>query len=427
MRHTLGFADEPDFEIDEFAEPENDNDTPAAETPAAMGDTDHAYDDMREAIFGHVVAVFNEALPDFLARSVDPEAQRRVLYEKLDQGIKDYLARIGADADSRCEAKWASEQVNLRAEMETLKLKAEQIEHERAELKQRQLSADRQKRALSDRLKDLESQVGNLEAEREQYELENKSLLNKLKVVSVQHPELLENGIVADAAAAQGPTQEEYDAVVAENSRMREALQQAEDRQNMADEMNADLRKRLKAAMQDVDDLKAITEQVDMVQKAIAERDETITRQRDNILRLKEQIDTLASGSKAAEQRAAEREKELLSKISDLEQSRDEFEIRAASQAADEPEKYEESPAPKPRRRKPRRAAEVVEMEAPKITDDDLDDVEAGFADHDWFGVDDPIEAAHAVSAPADDDFGYHAPEPKPRPYDDGMQMSLFD
>ncbi|MDE6486835.1 MAG: hypothetical protein K2L76_04950 [Muribaculaceae bacterium] len=85
------------------------------------------------------------------------------------------------------------------------------------------------------------------------------------------------------------------------------------------------------------------------------------------------------------------------------------------------------APAPSRRTRKRRVKEEVVEQVAPKITDADLMDVEAGFADHDWFGAPEPDELSVQPTEPANDDFGYHAPEPKPRPYDDGMQMSLFD
>ena len=112
-------------------------------------------------------------LPEFLARSVDADTQQKLIFEGLDQGIKDYLARIGADADNRCEQRWSSEQAGMRAEMDDLRRKSEQVAQERADLKQKQLSADRQKRALSDRLKDLENQVRRLEAEREQFDLEN--------------------------------------------------------------------------------------------------------------------------------------------------------------------------------------------------------------------------------------------------------------
>lgn len=428
LRHTLGFADEPDFEIDEASEPDEEKTESLTEPQEAAVSEAQDYTDAREAIFCHVVAVFNDALPEFLARSVDPEAQRRLLYDKLDQGIKDYLARIGADADSRCEARWTAEQSNLRAEIETIRHKAEQVERERADLKQRQLSADRQKRALSDRLKDLESQVGTLEAEREQFELENKSLLNKLKVVSVQQAGVPDNDQAVAHEAPCGPSQEEFDALVAENARMRDSLEQAAERQSMADEMTADLRKRLKTALQDVDDLKAITEQVTVVQKAIEERDATILKQRDNIRRLKEQIDTLTASAKAAEISAAEREQELRKRVEELEHPVQPVAECVAEAAEPEPG-FESTAEPKQRKRKARRTdARVVETTAPKITDSDLVDVEVGFADHEWFGVGDLAEAVPSSSTvSSDDDFGYHAPEPKPRPYDDGMQMSLFD
>lgn len=429
FRHALGFEDDTLFDTEEQNELADDADTSAAAPAAASTDVAAvAEKDVEpDAIFEHVVAVFNRALPDFLARSVDEVAQRKLLYESLEQGLKDYIGRIGADADNRCEARWSAEQAGLRTEMETLRHKAEQVEHERAELKERQLSADRQKRALSERLRDLEAQVGRLEAEREQFDLENKSLLNKLKVAAVRNPDMEIAVDVAEPAAPAGPSQEELDALQAENARLREALAQAADRQAMADEMLADERKRLKVARQEVDDLQAITEQVEIVKQAIAERDATIERQRDNVARMKEQIATLKAAAAAAEQQSAAREAELRGKVEALQ------EALAAKPAVEEPEgEYaasaqetaeETKPARKPARKR-KRKEEPASDAAPRITDADLVDVEAGFADHDWFCADVPPVADKGDRM---DDFGYHAPEPKPRPYDDGMQMSLFD
>ena len=48
------------------------------------------------------------------------------------------------------------------------------------------MGPERQNRALGERIHELEMKVTNAEAEVEQYELENKSLLNKLKVVQVK-------------------------------------------------------------------------------------------------------------------------------------------------------------------------------------------------------------------------------------------------
>lgn len=403
---ALGFGSDIDFEAEVNALNEADNVAIATSelvpaTSAKIAST--GSEDMRNAIFEHVVEVFNKALPDFLARSVDPEAERKLLFDSLDQGLKDYIGRLAVDSDRRCEERWNDEQIQLRVEMDKLRQKGEQMEAERTSLKERQLSAERQKRALSNRLKDLEMQVERLEAEREQFDLENKSLLNKLKVMAVQNPE------TADVLRDTGFTVENVDELQRklketekENATLREQLEQAAERQTLSDSMCADLRKRLAAANKDVEDLQAITEQVAIVQQAIEERDQTITSQREKIGRLKARVEELEKPAPAP--------------------------IRASVMAEEAPA---QSPAkeatPKSRKYARRREEEIII--APKITDDDLLDVETGFADHNWFGVEEPEpEAPASVSKPNDnDDFGYRAPEPKPKPYDDGMQMSLFD
>ena len=414
LRHALGFNDDSIFETDSDTAydsiPEHSEDTSA--TPLGKSYV-YVTQDMREAIFSHVIKVFNDALPEFLARSVDADTQQKLIFEGLDQGIKDYLARIGADADNRCEQRWSSEQAGMRAEMDDLRRKSEQVAQERADLKQKQLSADRQKRALSDRMKDLENQVRRLEAEREQFDLENKSLLNKLKAIAVRHPELAE-----ETGAQNVPSQEYFDRISAENRNLQEALEQASERSRIADEMTADLRRRLKVSQKEVEDLQAITEQVERVHQAIANRDAKIENQRDTIAKLRTQVDTLKAAAIEAEQKFARREEQLTAQLNTIH-------IKTDTGGADTEKRNE--PAPKKSRKRRARVELQTEDPAPKITDADLVDVEAGFAGHDWFGAPSPEELASQASEPSIDDFGYHAPEPKPRPYDDGMQMSLFD
>lgn len=127
---SLGFGGEEEYETEELAADAADTDTPDA-VPDEK-EEDKQYSDMREEIFTQVLNVFNTALPDFIARSVDPAAQRKLLFDSLDQGLKDYVARIGADADTRCELRWSEEQSQLRTDMETLRHKSAQIEAERA-------------------------------------------------------------------------------------------------------------------------------------------------------------------------------------------------------------------------------------------------------------------------------------------------------
>ncbi|MDE6270788.1 MAG: hypothetical protein K2M12_08070, partial [Muribaculaceae bacterium] len=229
LYQALGFGSDIDYDTEEVsseAEGAVTMEQDAVEQPAVVLKDDGVSADMHNAIFNHVLDVFNSALPDFLARSVNPEVQRKLLFESLDQGLKDYLSQLAVDADQRCQQRWSSEQTQLRSEMDNLKRKSEQVESERSELKERQLSAERQKRALSNRLKDLEMQVEKLDAEREQYDLENKSLMNKLKVMAVQNPEAAENLQDADTIIANvEDLQRKLEEVSKENESLRTQLQ----------------------------------------------------------------------------------------------------------------------------------------------------------------------------------------------------------
>lgn len=142
------------------------------------------------AIFNKVVEIFNESLPPFLRECVDPEKQARYIHDALDDSMKSYLAQIDKDADSRMKVKLENGQSALRQEIETLRKKTKKIEDTSAEWKEQKLSAERQKRALSERVHDLEKQVDSFNAEKEQYELENKSLVNKLRALSIQDSDM---------------------------------------------------------------------------------------------------------------------------------------------------------------------------------------------------------------------------------------------
>lgn len=136
-------------------------------------------------IFDSVIKIFNDSLPDFIKSSLDVNAQRQYIYNSLNQGMKDYLEKAVADARQRGELKWKDEKSKLQSEISQLKVQNKNVDEQRSEWQKQQLSAERQKRAMSERLHDLEKQVATLEAEKEQYDLENKSLMNKLKVSSV--------------------------------------------------------------------------------------------------------------------------------------------------------------------------------------------------------------------------------------------------
>lgn len=161
-----------------------------ADIPAATTDiqqsAEQGKENCPEAIFNKVVEIFNESLPPFLRECVDPEKQAKYIHDALDDSMKTYLAQLDIDADTRMKVKLENGQSTLRREIETLREKTKKIEETSAEWKEQKLSAERQKRALSERVHDLEKQIDSFNAEKEQYELENKSLVNKLRAMSIQ-------------------------------------------------------------------------------------------------------------------------------------------------------------------------------------------------------------------------------------------------
>lgn len=139
-----------------------------------------------EEIFKKVVEIFNDALPSFIGDCLDKEKQAKYIHDALDESMKAYIAQLDHNANARMKVRLDYEQQSLRREIDSLRDKAKRIEDTSAEWQEQKLSAERQKRALSERVHDLEKQIASFLAEKEQYELENKSLVNKLRAMSIQ-------------------------------------------------------------------------------------------------------------------------------------------------------------------------------------------------------------------------------------------------
>ena len=156
-------------------------DVPPEDCPVSAAD-----DAGRRLIFSHAVRLINESLPGFLSSAINPEEQERYLLNALDDGMRQYLSDLERRARAAYESRWAREKTAMDGQFETMREKLRKGEEDGAEARKQQLSAERQKRALSERVHDLEKQIDSLQAENEQYLLENKSLVNKLRICSVQ-------------------------------------------------------------------------------------------------------------------------------------------------------------------------------------------------------------------------------------------------
>lgn len=454
IKKSFGFGDEVDEELlDDNVETGHDA-LPAPAARSAGGEKvaevvgDLSLDKAKsDLIFDHVVKIFNEALPAFIRDSVDPEQQRKILYDGLDASLKDYIVSIGELTRRQCEARWASEQAAMRNEMDGLRNKAKEIEQQRFDIKQQQLSADRQKRALTDRVHDLETQIANLEAEREQFDLENKSLVNKLKVAGVHETEaedlrtelndaraeiarLRAGGVDAISEEEKAKANERIAELEKELATLQLSLDEAAEKDRIATEMFNGLqskasssREELEAKIKEIEVLKAklaeaeaVRHEVDELSEQMSRIEEVIEKRDRKIAKLKETCESLRAENSSLQQTIArnlklhaESEAALNERIAELES--DPTTPIAATVLEEEPEEII--------------VREQLETATPKISDGDLAAIEESFDSADWMRTD-PPETPSMRTGVSEAEFGYQAPQRKTPRHDNDAQLSLF-
>lgn len=204
IKRVLGLSDEyeeEEFGIDATVKPLNDNSSTSenndkssvisvTEQPIVIQPVDFTEKVPIDVIFNHVLEIFNKALPDFLSSTVDPEAQKKYLFDTLDASVKEYISNLSKSVAEETRRQWKADREKIQAQLLELTELAKKSEEKINEAKSLQLSAERQKRAFAERVHDLENQIAKLEADREQLQLENRSLINKVKVNSVQEGDM---------------------------------------------------------------------------------------------------------------------------------------------------------------------------------------------------------------------------------------------
>lgn len=369
--------------------------------------------EMKAKIYEGAVAIFNQTLPDFLSRSVDPQAQQRLLAESIDKSVDQYLDNLMKQAEQYAEAKLRASVEASKRDAEQLRAEMQQLEQQRTSIREQQLSADRRRRAMADRVTDLEGQVERLEAEREQFELENKSLLNKLKVADIQpgvvdemskEIEELKQRLAQGESATDTAAAEEYERRIAEAAQAAEkekaALQQtiddlkqqAELSQGMYNDLQQQLSAEREAHKTDSDELaqaRKLLEEVNEMQAQFAQV-ETIIRKRD------ERIEKLKASNKRLRDEVTAVKEQLAAVEGPNLFGYAEASAQAEAHADEEIKKV---------------ASEIAAIE---------DDFECP----DWF-VAEP--GPNTASLRTDDsEFGYTEPPRKPHKPDSDAQLSLF-
>jgi myosin-9 len=402
FKKALGFADDIDNEEDldvSDAMPNHSENTAATETTTEDQIlSDEKDDSLPGDIFDSIITLFNGIQPEFVSKCLSTDEQRKYILDHIDTSIRKRIETVMENARQRASRDNTEAQKKMQSELHRLREQNSAFEAKKDEYQSAQLSASRQKRALSERVHDLEAQVANLEAEKEQFQLENRSMANKLRVASV---------IGSDSEDAENKMLK----LVEENTELQKRLE------SLTNEM-AELKANPITPEPDNAALEEISRQVEKFEEIKKRKDAKITELKDelqanaaNLAELQKELtasriecDSLRKTIETNLYAQAKSEKELKDEIQSLTEKLDKLSKEATKSVA-----APQYGATTPKRRSKKR---------PVISA--IDDL---MESTDWFVAQEPTPMKKDPEV--EEDFGYKEPAKKINK-DDDKQLSLF-
>lgn len=327
-------------------------------------------DSLPADLFDAVIKLFNEQQPEFVRTSLSTDAQRSYIINAISDSLKSRIKSAGTPATTGHD---------------------EDIETLRKENRRLQLSVDRQKRALLDRINDLEAQVTRFNAEKEQIYTKK-----KLPVDTTE---------IDNAKSRIAELEKENTNLAADLKEKTSIEQQLQAKIKVSDVLINDLRNENAASRNELEKIQGeqetvlseIQSQLDGFEQLKARKDAKIAECTKRINELNEENESLRHTIENNLYNQANSERELREEIQSL---RNRLETAEANTANDGDEIYGSAQESRQSRRRGRPKKVRI--------DNSLDNT-------DWF----------ASGKKDDPDFGYH--EPPHRPVNDNeAQLSLF-
>lgn len=431
----------------------SEDNTPAAEQNAdKAGEPTVADPDLPGDLFDALIEQFNAAQPDFISKCLSTDAQRAYLLNSLSDNLKQRLNNTGLKiAATNNEAADSAERERLQRRITSLEADIKTTDSLRQENRKLHLSIERQKRALLDRINDLEAQVAKSHAEKEKFFSDKRNPADAALIDSTNaRLKELEQSLseretkikeLNDTIEKLGTTSEELSKTLAERDEQIAAeaslREQLEVKNRMSDEMLNDLRnqaasarneyentcRQQQLALEQIHDQVANFEQVKarletrIIELKEALKDAKRNDREEQIARLNEENASLRHTIENNLYNQANSENRLRNEIKQLRRQLEEATKAAATPAAapygnteSRPKSMsaEPSAAAYPTETPPERPAPRRRGRPKKVKlDEDLDNTE-------WF--------SGQKDAP---DFGYHEPPRRPS-NDNAAQLSLF-
>lgn len=354
-------------------------------------------------IFEAVVAVFNEAQPDFVRRCLSTDAQKKYLIDSLSESLRKRIsAAVSAPRETPEPRPDTKAMENLRSENSKLRL-----------------SLERQKRSMTDRIHNLEANINEMQAAHARETEALKARIAAPEPAPAPAP-------APEPAKAPEPDYSEWEERVAtlqsELNRQTTLREQAEMKSRMSDQMVTEMRNMVARGRGELEQTKEALQTAEQEASRLkAEAEElrvTLEQERANDYKgraekLEAENASLRKTIETNLYNQANNELRLRKEIKGLKARIPAETPLIAEEPAKPYEKEPEAEAPQKRRRgRPKKVK-----------------LDSEISDPEWFAAasESPKEGAKGskAEAKADPDFGYHEP-PRKMPNDNAAQLSLF-
>lgn len=179
IKRALGFGHKEYTDFEENSEALSLTDPASDQIPAAaMPDIDL---DCAGELLDAILGVINANLPPLVSESIDSDRQRVKLTQLLGPALVAFTEKMKEEAANTL----SSDREKMQTELDELRSQKKDFASKRDAQKANLLSEQRQRRALTDRNRDLEAKIDELQSEIEQHKLTVASLMNKIRVSEV--------------------------------------------------------------------------------------------------------------------------------------------------------------------------------------------------------------------------------------------------
>ena len=176
------------FKKEEPRAAENGQTAKAASTPIATASTATASDsnfELPNDFLDSIIEIVNANLPQIVKECVDIEAEKKALSQTFGTHFQTAMKSVHQAALDEARVQWEAERTAFNEKIAALGSTIDESERRTGEARQKLQLEEMKRKNATAQADELQKRVLSLEAEHEQYIIENKSLQNKMKVMQV--------------------------------------------------------------------------------------------------------------------------------------------------------------------------------------------------------------------------------------------------